>query len=122
GSGAGLGGAIFIRSGSLILNQVRFEHNVAIAGTGSSPGQGKGGALFITPKIPLTQTVAKVIVLGELPEFLDNTASDAAGIPTDNHDVYGAIAHSELDPSPLKELTQGTTNISAPRFRRRRKN
>ncbi|MEM9976706.1 MAG: hypothetical protein AAF808_03665, partial [Cyanobacteria bacterium P01_D01_bin.2] len=49
GSGGGLGGAIFIRSGSLLLNQVSFERNAAIAGPGPAPGQGKGGAIFISP-------------------------------------------------------------------------
>ena len=98
GSGGGLGGAVFIRSGSLILHQVRFIGNAAIAGSGVSPGQGKGGALFITSNRMGDQSSpeasSRVLVLGDPPEFIDNIASDAAGVPTDNNDIYGVLIKS----------------------------
>ncbi|NJM97504.1 MAG: hypothetical protein HC800_10340 [Phormidesmis sp. RL_2_1] len=62
GGGGGFGGAIFIRSGHLILNHTRFENNVALAANPlptntASPAlataQGKGGAIFIAPDIKL---------------------------------------------------------------------
>lgn len=92
GSGAGFGGAVFIRSGHLILSQVQFIRNVAIAGAGSSPGLGKGGAIFVTPS-QIAKEVSSIRVIGKLPEFIENFASDSAELPTDNDDVYGAIAH-----------------------------
>jgi predicted nucleic acid-binding Zn ribbon protein len=50
GGGAGLGGAIFIRSGSLNLTNTTLTNNSAIGGTGGTGagnGQGLGGALFV---------------------------------------------------------------------------
>jgi hypothetical protein len=44
GGGAGFGGAIFVRSGALNLNNVTFSNNSAVGGTGA---QGKGGSLFL---------------------------------------------------------------------------
>ena len=43
-SGAGFGGAIFVRAGALNLTGVSFTGNSAVGGTGA---QGKGGALFL---------------------------------------------------------------------------
>ncbi len=92
GSGGGLGGAIFIRSGSLILNQARFEDNAAIGGTWPSLAQGKGGAIFIMPS-PLTEQAApSALSVGKPSLFINNTASDAAGLLTDNQDVYGLVS------------------------------
>ncbi|MBR8826683.1 MAG: VCBS repeat-containing protein [Gomphosphaeria aponina SAG 52.96 = DSM 107014] len=45
--GAGMGGAIFIRTGTVNLNNVTFENNSATGGTGSNNGQGLGHAIFI---------------------------------------------------------------------------
>lgn len=47
GGGAGLGGAVFLRGGTLALYDCRFEGNRALPGEGADPGFGKGGALFI---------------------------------------------------------------------------
>ncbi|MEO1126569.1 MAG: hypothetical protein AAFX95_21220 [Cyanobacteria bacterium J06639_16] len=91
GSGGGFGGAILIRSGHLVLNQVQFIRNAAIAGSGPSPGQGKGGAIFITPS-PIADKPPSVLALGNPIAFIDNVASDAAGLPTDNDDIYGVLA------------------------------
>ncbi|MBM0743126.1 hypothetical protein JOY44_16175 [Phormidium sp. CLA17] len=94
GSGGGFGGAIFIRSGTLILDNTRFEHNTAIAGQGSSPGLGKGGAIFsITKSLKKVAKVAKIPQVTALkqPIFENNYASDAGSIATDNVNVYGQI-------------------------------
>ena len=47
GSGAGLGGAVFIKNGSLSLLNCEFSLNKAIGGMGVLTGEGKGGAVFI---------------------------------------------------------------------------
>ncbi|MHC5734561.1 hypothetical protein [Nostoc sp.] len=45
GGGAGLGGAIFVRSGSLTLNNTSFTDNTATGGRGFQSGQGLGGGI-----------------------------------------------------------------------------
>lgn len=93
GGGAGLGGAVFVRSGVLTLNNTSFRSNIAKGGAAN--GQGKGGALFINAS-------ASVIYIGAAPEFVGNVASHA-GTQTvcstvlgpsaaDNNDVCGAAA------------------------------
>ena len=55
GGGAGFGGAIFTRAGSLTLTSVAFNNNTATgggSGGGLANGQGKGGALFIYANVP----------------------------------------------------------------------
>ncbi|MEC8691784.1 MAG: hypothetical protein VX016_09525, partial [Verrucomicrobiota bacterium] len=53
GGGAGLGGAIFIKSGELTVRNSSFKNSVAQGGTGGSgnlggeDGQGVGGAIFV---------------------------------------------------------------------------
>ncbi|MBD2636851.1 hypothetical protein H6G52_15900 [Limnothrix sp. FACHB-881] len=46
GGGAGMGGAVFIRTGSLTISNSTFTSNTATGGTGVNPGQGLGGAIF----------------------------------------------------------------------------
>ena len=79
GGGAGLGGAIFIRAGSLTLADNSFTDNAASGGTGANNGQGKGGALFVLS--PAT--------VSECATFSANSATDAAGSGTDTNDTYG---------------------------------
>ncbi len=53
GSGAGFGGAIFVRTASLVMNSCAFFGNSAVGGIGNtgsgavSQAQGKGGAIFV---------------------------------------------------------------------------
>ena len=47
GGGAGLGGAIFVKRGTLALQSVTFSGNTAVPGTGVTNGVGQGGAIFI---------------------------------------------------------------------------
>jgi hypothetical protein len=95
GSGGGLGGGIFVRSGRLILNDVTFKNNAALGGSGPSPGQGKGGAIFIVTENLKDQ--AKVAVapsvrsVKRFPSFIGNIASQASNTNTDNPNVYGVI-------------------------------
>lgn len=52
GGGAGLGGAIFVRSGTTLqLVQCNFSNNQALGGSGGANGQGKGGAIFLMPGV-----------------------------------------------------------------------
>jgi RimJ/RimL family protein N-acetyltransferase len=47
GGGAGFGGAVFVKKGTLSLRQVSFNGNTATGGTGFNDGEGRGGALFL---------------------------------------------------------------------------
>jgi hypothetical protein len=72
GPGAGFGGAIFVRSGTLNLAGVTFSGNTALAGAGgplNAAAQGKGGALFLYSGAILN--VAPGVV------FAANVAADA---------------------------------------------
>ncbi len=111
GGGGGFGGAVFVRSGHLILHHTRFENNAALAAKPlsnnlafspalllSAPAQGKGGAIFILPNTEIgTSTSASrgaapsVLALGKPPIFVNNIASSSAELQTDNHNVYGVI-------------------------------
>jgi hypothetical protein len=88
GSGAGFGGAIFLRSGRLILYRTRFLGNSALAGQGKHPGQGKGGAIFVS------EGENKILFLGGSPDFVDNFADSADNTPMDNMNIYLKISLS----------------------------
>ena len=77
-----MGGAIFIRAGSLTLADSSFTNNAASGGTGANNGQGKGGALFVL-------SPATVTTLSDCITFSGNSATDAAGTGTDTNDTYG---------------------------------
>jgi hypothetical protein len=47
GGGAGMGGAVFQRQGTMTLTNCAFNQNVAWGGTGGSNGSAKGAAIFI---------------------------------------------------------------------------
>lgn len=92
GGGAGLGGAIFVRSGSLTVKNSLFQGNSATAGIGGcggycpgidlstgSAGQAKGGAIFVETGIPYS--------LQQI-QYSGNTAPNAAGTDKDNNDTY----------------------------------
>ena len=86
GSGAGLGGAIFLKSGHLHLDRCRFHLNRAIGGLGVLPGQGKGGAVFVLNRYSDGQDVSccSEIEASDC-SWVDNFASSAAGLRLDNH-------------------------------------
>ncbi len=89
GGGAGLGGAIFVRFGRLRLSNVAFTSNVATGGPGGgvfffgASGLGKGGAVFV---------LAPAEATGESVTFSGNAASDDAGVPGDDNDIFGSIS------------------------------
>ncbi|MEG4225653.1 MULTISPECIES: DUF4347 domain-containing protein, partial [unclassified Microcoleus] len=134
GSGAGLGGAIFIRQGALTLNNTAFTNNTATGGTGASPGQGKGGAIFAMQSLtnangnnqgmPTALPIVTSFGLGAT--FTSNTAANQAGTPAattsangvgnnqDNNDVYGTILGNpvNLSVSSNAGTEAGTTAIT----------
>ena len=89
GGGAGLGGAIFIRAGSLFLSNATFTDDSAGAGAsgggGATAGQGKGGALFVN-------SGATAVMLGTAPTFSGNSATNAGVADTDNANVFGMLS------------------------------
>lgn len=91
GGGAGFGGAIFLKSGQLILNRTEFDHNAAIAGQGAHPGQGKGGAIFSLPGADERSPAVAILSLGGSPTFGENLATDADNTALDNADVVGLV-------------------------------
>jgi DNA-binding beta-propeller fold protein YncE len=97
GGGAGLGGAIFIRSGTLSLINSIFTNNSAIGGNGGSSagtsgtnGQGRGGAIFINDGAAANESGTT---------FTNNMASDG------DNDVYGSPMQLV---SVVSELTHGS--------------
>ncbi|MFW9262673.1 beta strand repeat-containing protein [Nostoc sp. CALU 546] len=96
GGGAGLGGGIFVRSGSLTLNNTSFTNNTATGGTGDNSGQGLGGGIFIMQSTTNTNgnnqgmpTVLGTIDFVGSSTFSGNSAVNDAGTLTNNDDVYG---------------------------------
>ena len=109
GGGAALGGAIFMRQGSLTLNNATFNSNTALPGDGPRPGQGKGGAIFAMQSLTnangnnqgMPTALPTVTSFGAT--FTDSIAGNQAGAPAattppngvgnsqDNNDVYGTI-------------------------------
>ncbi|MEG5097039.1 DUF4347 domain-containing protein, partial [Microcoleus sp. B13-B4] len=116
GGGAGLGGAVFVKAGTLDLINTTFTNNKAtggLGGLGKSPGvngQGKGGAIFV-------YTGAKVN-FQTLPTFEGNTAANAntdpntSDFPADNEDVYGTILLT-IKPNTPPVVATALTDTSA---------
>jgi Bacterial Ig-like domain (group 3) len=105
GAGAGLGGAIFMRNGTLSLTNATFTSNIAGGGTGQSGGgngQGKGGALYISSSASAVSSAA-------LPTFNSNSAT-SAGTGTACKTVVGSNA---LDTNDIcGNLTGPATHFS----------
>jgi hypothetical protein len=106
GSGAGMGGAVFIRSGNLTIANSTFSNNSAAGGTGGNPGQGLGGAIFalhtLTNSNSNQQGMPQALPEVMLQEvtFADNSATDnsnsmvmpwnaSRGTFFDTEDVFG---------------------------------
>jgi len=120
GGGAGLGGAIFIRAGSLNVTDGGFTGNSATGGGGGgSPGrpnggsgQGKGGAIFVCSATddPTCNATANICTT----TYSNNTAADAAGSGTDTTDVYGNTtsncnAEPTIQPTSLASRIAGSS-------------
>lgn len=85
GGGAGLGGAIFVRAGTIVIVDSTFASNSAAGGSGSlggTNGQGKGGAIFVN-------SGATALISGL--SYSGNSASDNAHTTGDDNDVYGTL-------------------------------
>lgn len=99
GGGAGLGGALYLRSGTLTLDGVTFDDNEAhrgpgaAGGSGGGDGQGKGGALFVDRD--------GVVVAITPPVFIDNQADDDLGTCDDNDDLYNRGTYPQEPPTGL---------------------
>ena len=130
GGGGGLGGAIFIRSGSLTLNAVSFTNNLASGGTGGSNfngdgtggnGQGRGGAIFVLNTLTNSNgnnqglptslpTISATNVTGG-----GNSAADDTGTSTDNDNIYGAsVTFQPPNSAPVANNDSFTTNEDTP--------
>jgi hypothetical protein len=99
GGGAGLGGALYVRSGTVSLSGVSFTDNQArrgagaAGGSGGADGQGKGGALFVDRD--------GVVTLITDPTFAGNVADDDLAICTDNDHLYTRGDYPTQAPSGL---------------------
>ncbi len=82
GSGAGFGGAIFVRNGSLNLNGASFNGNSAAGGTGA---QGKGGALFMYNRANLNMIPNSVTYAGDVAAAAGLAGQGYSGDPYDNN-------------------------------------
>ena len=128
GAGAGFGGAVFVRSGTVTLESVTFSNNQAspgsvFSGSGTpKDAEGRGGAIFIVnrtnaeytgafgssagvPAVLPTVNVHEVTFSGSAAnDAAGTTALDGVGANQDNNDVYGTIAPGQAP--ALTDLTE----------------
>ncbi|MEJ6484640.1 Ig-like domain-containing protein [Nostoc punctiforme UO1] len=101
GGGGGLGGAIFIRSGNLDLNNVSFSDNKAVGGASSgNGGQGIGGAIFaVTPTLASQAGIstAPTVTITNGITFTNNTASSY------KPNTFGVLVEANPDAVTAKE-------------------
>lgn len=114
GGGAGLGGAIFLRAGTLTMSQCVFLDNAAVPGQGAEAGFGKGGAIFIYP-LGEQAPMAPDTLLAQT--YQGNTAADA-GVENaghDNNDFYIAQVSLLAKPggTPLGPLYRRYRQVKA---------
>lgn len=89
-----MGGAIFIRTGTLSLSNTSFSSNIAVGGTG---GSGLGGAIFAmkstTNSNGNNQGMPSTLPTVNLDNvsFSGNSASSQTGAVNNNNDFFGAI-------------------------------
>ena len=106
--GAALGGGVFIRSGQITLEHVDFLHNEA---TPNGNSQGLGGAMFIlhTTEHANGNNQGMPAVLADVTAcdvtFVDNTARDDAGTPTNNDDVFDQGGRLSIEADCPVDLT-----------------
>ena len=105
GGGAGLGGAIFQRAGTLTISSCSFQNNSAAAGSGNQRGQAKAGAVFYFGGV-ITWVTAST--------FSGNSATDAGLNGIDNGDVYGTTVNGA--PTTITINSSTFSNPSTPDF------
>ena len=107
GGAAGMGAAMFIRSGTVTLNDTTFTNNSATGGTGGNNGQGLGGAVFIMQSTTNTNgnnqgmPTTLATVTGSNITYSGNSAADDAGTATDNDNIYGTITITNSNAAPV---------------------
>ncbi|MEJ6485552.1 putative Ig domain-containing protein [Nostoc punctiforme UO1] len=113
-----MGGGIFVRSGSLTLNNTSFTDNTATGGTGVNPGQGLGGGIFIMQSTTNTNgnNQGMPTVLGSInfvgsSTFIGNSAANDAGTATNNNDVYGTQKPVGNNPPTLANAIANQTTL-----------
>lgn len=111
GHGAGLGGAIFIRSGNLRLENVEFENNQATSGEPAGPAKGNDNKVFtsmnVTPPVPsVTKAKAHGGAIFAL-HTLTNANGNNIAMPTSLPQVTGCEVSFGID---------GNENIAADDF------
>ena len=121
GNGAGLGGGIFVRSGSLTLSDTSFTNNTAKGGGtyigNVVDGKGLGGAIFIMQSLTnpngnnqgMPTVLPTVNSVGSQPTFSGNSAADDAGTATNNDNVYGTINVTATNQPPVANPDSATT-------------
>ncbi|WP_254032365.1 DUF4347 domain-containing protein [Planktothrix agardhii] len=103
GGGAGMGGAIFVREGSLTLQNTTLINNTTTGGTGSNNnGKALAGAIFVLDAAAknaqtsqgntqgMPTALPTVNVVGYL-RTSGNSAAQNASATTDNNDIYGSL-------------------------------
>ena len=124
GGGAGMGGAIFVRSGSLTLGTVAFNNNQATGGTGGNDsstdddGKGLGGAIFVLHTTENTNgnnqgmpTSLPTVTASNI-TFSGNSAADDTGEEQNNDDVFGATIIGVPPNSGPTDITLTSNNIN----------
>lgn len=118
GGGAGFGGAIFMRSGSLDLQDTTFTNNSVFGGIGvtnnfdllnigGQNGLGLGGAIFVVPADLTGQTGRPApTVTGTNVSFANNVAGNDAGVVGNNDNLFGPTTF------PAPELVGAIANQS----------
>ncbi|MEM1278444.1 MAG: Ig-like domain-containing protein [Cyanobacteria bacterium P01_H01_bin.152] len=135
GGGAGLGGAIFVRSGTLNVTNSRFTNNQAIGGAGRAAatniddGSGFGGAIFAITDEALQNhrgsdrglpTDTPTVTVDGNTQFNGNTSQAADG-NTIEDDIFGNLSTATADgptvtnaPESLTQSAQAGTSNSDP--------
>jgi hypothetical protein len=111
GGGAGFGGAIFVRSGTVNIENSLFGGNSATGGSSSldAGGFAKGGAIFALHDLDANENGNNQGMPSALPDvtgcgnrFIENTTEPAVpGTDIDNVDTFGASRAALVDACPL---------------------
>jgi hypothetical protein len=114
GGGAGMGGAIFMRNGTLTMSSCQFVDNHAEPGQGApiTPALGKGGAIFIYQHELFVQGPSFDLAMLRAQSFSLNTCTNLPNDPDidptyDNADYYVPVLPwlaDRLGPAALRPL------------------
>lgn len=103
GGGAGLGGAAFLRNGTVLFHACVFTANSATRGNGGAGGaQGKAGAIFVDA----------ATVYSASSTFTSNSAQTDTNSATDNDNYYGTITFYPVVSSAVRVSATPTNSAS----------